>query len=252
MNSIEDQRLHGGDEISLVDLAAIIVRRRRIFYVMFVLITAVGLAYALLAKETYSYTSLLHVAEKNADEYLEEPKTTMATLESRWLPEQQASFRAENDQRLPLSVSFSNPEDTGLIRFSSETTREFKQIAEGVHQHLLNKVQERQNALIERERARLQGRIASVEGAIEALQGGSDTGTAIAEALERKIDLEGELDSLKGPEVLVVSRESVDKTGPARVLIMVIALVLAGVFGVVGTFLAEFGRSVRAALQSDV
>lgn len=252
MNSTPNQLPQYDDEISLVDLATIVIRRRRIFYAVFVVITLSGLAYALLAEKTYQYTSLLQVAEKSSGEYVEEPETTIATLENRWLPEQETLFRAENDRKLPLSVSFSNPEKTGLIRILSETSKENKEFVGNVHQNLVSKVQERQNSLIEREKRSLQSRIESVERAIETLQGGEDTGAAIAEAFERKVDLESDLEALKGTEILVVSRESADKTGPARVLIMVVTLLLAGLLGVITTFLAEFGSSVRAALQSDV
>ncbi|MFL1464672.1 Wzz/FepE/Etk N-terminal domain-containing protein [Marinobacter sp. HN1S83] len=252
MNSTSDQRPHYDDEISLVDLAATFIRRRRVFYVVFLAITLGGLAYALLAQETYQYTSLLQVAEKGSGKYVEEPETTIATLENRWLPEQETVFRAETDRKLPFNVSFSNPENTGLIRFLSETSKENKEFVESVHQNLVEKILARQNALIEREKRSLQSRIESTERAIETLRGGQDTGSAIAEAFERKVELESDLEALKGIEVLVVARESADKTGPARALIMVLTLMLAGILGIITAFLTEFGSSVRAALRPDV
>lgn len=251
MNNTPDQRPNYDDEISLVDLATIFIRRRRIFYAVFVVITLGGLAYALLAKETYRYTSLLQVAEKNSDTYIEEPVTTIATLENRWLPAQEALFREEASKKLPFGVSFSNPEDTGLIRFISEAGLDDKEVVENIHQNLIERVQERQSELLAREKRSLQSRLKSVEQAIETLKDGLDTGTAIAEAFERKVELEGNLEALKEVEVLAVSRQSVDKTGPNRVLILALALTLAGIFGIIVAFLAEFGSLVRSALDSE-
>ncbi|CAN0601213.1 unnamed protein product, partial [Ectocarpus sp. 12 AP-2014] len=77
MTNTSEQRPQYDDEISLVDLAATFIKRRRIFYVVFLVITLGGLAYALLAKETYQYTSLLQVAEKSSGKFLEEPATTI-------------------------------------------------------------------------------------------------------------------------------------------------------------------------------
>lgn len=252
MNSTPEQRPQYDGEISLVDLMVTFIRRRRIFYAVFVVITLGGLAYALLATETYQYTSLLQMAEKSSGKHVEEPTATIATLENRWLPEQRTLFRAETDRNLPVDVSFSNPEKTGLIRFVSETSKENKESVERVHENLMDKIQQRQNALIEREKKSLQSRIESVDRAIETLKGGQDTGAAIAEAFERKVELESDLEALKGTEVLVVARESADKTGPARALIMILTLMLAGILGIITAFLTEFGSSVRAALRPDV
>ncbi|WP_166253988.1 Wzz/FepE/Etk N-terminal domain-containing protein [Marinobacter salicampi] len=251
MRSTPEQRPQYDDEISLVDIAATFIRRRRIFYAVFVIFTLGGLAYALLATETYQYTSLIQVAEKGSGKYIEEPATTIATLENRWLPEQETIFRAETDGKLPFSVSFSNPDNTGLIRFTSEAASDSKREVELVHSNLIDSIKARQNALLEREKQSLQSRINSVERAIETLQGGEDTGAAIAEAFERKVRLESDLEALKPAEVLVVSRQSADKTGPARVKIMVVTLFIAGIMGVLSVFLVQFGGSVRTALKTE-
>lgn len=251
MNSTPEQRPQYEGEISLVDLAAIFIRRRRVFYVVFAMITLGGFAYAVFAEETYRYTSLLHVAEKGSGKYIEGPLTTIATLENRWLPEQEALFRAEADEKLPFNVSFSNPEETGLIRIISEASPDDKDAVESIHQNLIEQIQKRQSALLAREKSSLQSRLESVGRAIETLQGSQDSGTAIAEAFERKVELEGELEALKETEVLAVNRQSADKTGPNRVLILALALTLAGIFGIISAFLAQFGSLVRSALDSE-
>ncbi|MEX0606037.1 MAG: Wzz/FepE/Etk N-terminal domain-containing protein [Marinobacter sp.] len=248
MNNTPEQRPYYDDEISLVDLAATFIRRRRIFYAVFVLVTLAGLAYALLAAEKYQFSTLIQVAEKNPGRYLEAPESTIATLENRWLSEQQTLFRAETDRSLPFDVTFSNPENTGLIRFVSEAAEESESEVEQVHKALIEKIEQRQNALVERERKSIQRRIESVTRSIETLQGGTDTGAAIAEAFERKVELESDLESLKSPEVLVVSRQSADKTGPARTLIVALAIMLGGMAGIFLAFFAQFAASVRSHL----
>ncbi|MEQ9544790.1 MAG: Wzz/FepE/Etk N-terminal domain-containing protein [Marinobacter sp.] len=251
MNSTPEQRPQYDNEISLVDLATILIRRRLIFYAVFVVITLGGLAYALLAEETYRFTSLLQVAEKNSEKFIEEPLTTIATLENRWLPAQEALFREEANKKLPFGVSFSNPEETGLIRLVSEAGLDDKMAVENIHQNLIENVQERQRALLAKEKNSIQSRLKSVEQAIETLKGGQDTGTAIAEAFERKVELEGDLQALKEVEVLAASRQSADRTGPNRVLILALALTLAGILGIIAAFLAQFGSLVRSALDSE-
>jgi uncharacterized protein involved in exopolysaccharide biosynthesis len=45
--------------------AATFIRRRRVFYVVFLLCTLGGLAYALLTPEKFDYVSLVQLAEKD-------------------------------------------------------------------------------------------------------------------------------------------------------------------------------------------
>lgn len=251
MNNTSEKRQPYSDEIGLVDLAAIFIKRRRIFYIVFLVITLGGLAYALLTSEKYRYTSLLQVAEKSSGEYLEEPATTIATLQNRWLPEQETLFREEANKKLPFEVVFSNPDETGLVRFVTEATLADRASVGRIHQKLIDKIQARQSALLEHERQSLMSSIDSVDRAIKTLQGGENTGTAIAEAFERKVDLERGLDSLKDAEVLVVSRQSTDKTGPARALIVILSIVLSCMFGVFLTFFAEFAAVVKLQVQGE-
>lgn len=251
MNNTPEQRPQYDDEISLVDLAATFIRRRRIFYVVFLVITIGGLVYALLATETYQYASLLQVAEKNSGRYIEEPATTIATLENRWLPEQETVFRAETNKRLPFKVAFTNPENTGLIRFVSEAASDNKSDVERVHRSLIESIKKHQSALVEWEKRSLKSRIDSIERSIETLQGGEDTGAAIASAFERKVGLESDLESLKAAEELVVSRQSADKAGPARALIVVLAAALGGMLGVFVVFFAQFVALVRSQLTEE-
>lgn len=251
MNNTSEQRPQYDDEINLVDLAITFIKRRRIFYVVFLIFALGGVAYALMQTETYQYTSLMQVAEKSSGKYVEEPATTIATLENRWLPEQETIFRAETDRKLPFKVSFSNPKDTGLIRFESETASNNKGDVERVHENLIDNINERQNSLVEREKRSIQSRIESIDRAIETLQGAEDTGAAIAEAFERKVGLQSELESLRGAEVFVVGRESADRTGPDRALIVVLATTLGGMLGVFLAFFAQFAALVRSQLTED-
>ncbi|WP_375177560.1 Wzz/FepE/Etk N-terminal domain-containing protein [Marinobacter mobilis] len=249
MNSSLDQRRKFNDEVSLVDLAATFIRRRKVFYAVFVVITLGGLAYAILANETYRYTSLLQVAESGHGEYIEGPGTTIATLENRWLPEQDELFQVEADERRPFNVSFSNPEQTGLIRILSEATTDDKGSVERFHQALINEVLERQKTLVAREERSLKGRLESLDHAIETLQGTEDSGAAIAQAFESKAGIENQLEALKGAQVLSVGRQSHEKTGPKRALIVVLSTLLALGVGVFLVFFAHFAELVRDELK---
>lgn len=251
MNNALKHRPDYDDEISLVDLAATFIRRRRVFYVVFVVVTLAGLAYALLAPEKYEYTSLYQMAEVDSGEYVEAPATTIATLETRWLPELQSIHRELEEEKLPFEVTFSNPENTGLIRMASEASPERAELVKETHEKLIAKVQERQQTILTKAERSLNSRIEATNKAIEALQGGEDTSAAIAAAYEKRGELEGQLDALKQGEALVVSRESTEQKGPARSLIVILAAMLGAMSGIFLAFFCEFVINVRNSLADN-
>lgn len=246
-----EQQLDYSDEISLVELVATFIRRRRVFYVVFVAVTLAGLAYALLTPDEYDYASLIQIAQKDGEKFVQPPETAIATLENRWLPEVQTAYRAKHDKKMPFEVAFSNPEDTGLIQFSSSTTTEHSKSVKVAHETLITKVADYQGRLIKTEQASLKSQIQSLERTVELLKGEKETGEAIASAIEKRSRLELELDGLNGVEVLVTSRQSSEKIAPKRSLIMALAVLLGLMMGVFVAFMTEFAVSVREHLANE-
>ncbi|KPP99731.1 Wzz/FepE/Etk N-terminal domain-containing protein [Marinobacter sp. HL-58] len=252
MDSTPERRQTYDDEISLVDLATTFIRRRRVFYVVFLATTLAGLAYALLlVPEKYEYVSLYQMAEVDSGKTVEAPATTIATLENQWFPEIQATHRQTEEEKLPFEISFSNPEDTGLIRMVSQASPDNAALVEETHEKLIDQIKERQHALLSREKQSLENRIEAIDRAVESLQGGEDTGSAIAEAYDKRVDLEGKLEGLGQGETLVVSRESAERKGTSKTLIVIMAAVLGGTMGVFFAFVSEFIVLVREQLGEN-
>lgn len=245
MSNIVDKKQQNED-ISLVDLAVTFIRGRRIFFAVFFVVTSLGVAYALLATETYNYNSLMQLAEEGSGTYIEEPATVLATLKNRWLPEQEARYLAETSRTIPFNVSFYSPEETGLIGLVSEAPADKKEQVARIHQNLIDGIKERQDALLQQEKEKLESRLVSIDRSIEALQDRSGAGEAIAEAIDRKMDVESDLKALGASEVLVVSRQSAVRTGPARTLIVLLSAVSGAILGVFLVFFVQFAKAVRS------
>ncbi len=245
------QRPDYSDEISLVDLVTTFIRRRRVFYVVFVAVVLAGLAYALWVEDKHDYVSVIQIAQENSGAFVQSPEATIATLENRWLPEVQAVNRAKHDRKLPFEVSFNNPESTGFIRFSSNATKEEAKAIEAAHSALISSVKGHQGELIKKERLNMKRQIASLENALEALRDEKDAGEAIASIIEKRSKLEGDMEGFQEVEVLVTSRQSAGKTAPKRNLIIVLAILLGGMFGVFVAFMTEFAGLVREQLATE-
>lgn len=239
------------DEISLVDLAAVLVRRRRYFYTVFVLIFGFGLAWALLAPSQYQYVSLFQTAQLSSSEYLEPPATTIAVIKSQWLPDAKANYHEKHGSLLGVNVTLTNPEGTGLIRFESEATSDAKNAVASLHQLLVDNVQESLQAKIKQKKTSLKQNLEATHRVIEQLMTSDNGGNALAAAYDRQISLQGKLDSLTGTSNLTIARESSEPTGPKRVLIAALSILLALMAGVFSVFMAEFFGRVRRAVTEQ-
>lgn len=233
------------DEISLVDLATTFLKRRRVFYVIFLMVSLIGVAYALFAPEKYEYVTLIKLAEKANGEYVEEPATIIAELDSLWVPDLQAVYHSENGRNLPFKLAASNPEDTGLVRIVSEASPSLAELIEKNHRQLTERLGSEQGQALAMLRKSLERQIASLDSTIEMLEEGENTGDAIASAVEKQLSLESDLESLAPFEALVVSRQSGQKSGPSRSLVVVLSVMLGLMAGVFVAFFAEFIGLVR-------
>lgn len=233
------------DEISLVDLASTFLRRRQVFYAVFLITVVVGLGYTLLTPAKFKYVSLVKVAEKGSGEFLDEPSSVIAELENYWMPELEAAYRADHDKKLPFGVAFSNPEDTGLIRLITEAPVAQADTIKKIHGGLMGRLEQSQAAAISKLRKKLEKQIESLDATVEMLREATDSGASMASAIEQLASLENELASMEPAELLVVSRQSADPTGPAKSLIVILSVVLGALAGVFLAFFAEFAALVR-------
>lgn len=237
------------DEISLVDLASTFLKRRRVFYLVFLVSLAAGILYAMLMPEKYDYVSLVRLAEKEPGDFIEKPATVIATLENRWLPDIEAVYQAEQDQSLPFEVRFSNPKNTGLIRIVSEGTPAQEEGIKRVHGQLIEKLEQTQSVAVSRLQENLERQIESLTSTIDKLEGSWDAGAALAETVEKRLAVEAILSSIQPAEQLALNRQSTERKGPARSLIVVLAAMLGLMSGIFLSFFAEFASLVRANLN---
>ena len=237
------------DEISLVDLVSTFLKRRRIFYVTFLVTLAAGILYTILIPEKYDYVSLFKLAEKDAGSFIEKPATVIATLENQWLPEIEATYLAEHDQSIPFDVVFSNPENTGLVRIVSEAVPASADDVKRIHGQLIEKLEQTQSVAVSTLRGNLERQIESLTSTIDRLEGSQDVGAAIADAVNKRLSLEVLLHSVQPAELLVLSRQMAERKGPARSLVVVLAAMLGLMGGIFLSFFAEFVSLVRVNLN---
>ncbi|PXX97655.1 Wzz/FepE/Etk N-terminal domain-containing protein [Halomonas sp. LBP4] len=263
MNQIpsqEPQRYPQDDEISLVDLAKILIKRWKMMAIVFLVVVLGALAYVLTMTRTYEYVSIYQVAEQapNGDSAvasLEAPGAVVAKVNNLYLgPVTRELQNSAGLERLPFELSVSNPSDTQLIRLSSEAAEADSELVAQMHQVLLTRIEEGQQELLERRRASLERRLVSAERALDAAQESNSAfaGDLIANYTTRVSEIEGQLAQLQEGGVVQVSVQGLDPIGTSRSLIMALAIVLGGMLAAMVAFLAQFAGAVRDSLSEEL
>jgi len=249
----QPQRPYYDDEISLVDLATTFIRRRRVFYVVFVSVLLLAAAYTLLFKgEMKEYRTLIQLSEEwteEGSEPIESATTVLATIETGWYPALQVAYVENAGEQLPFKISATNPKETSLIKLSSEAPPEMAGEVEKAQQQLVDRIMERQNSLVERSKRALQHRLESINNMLDRLSERQVAGEAIAQAIQQRGSIEAQLESLQPAKILVVARESLDNKGTSKKLILALAIVLGLMLGIFAAFMAEFASQVRQAIK---
>ncbi|PRY67396.1 Wzz/FepE/Etk N-terminal domain-containing protein [Halomonas ventosae] len=257
MNNAPDgqaSRYANDDEISLVDLAKILIRRWKLMAVTFLVIVLGALAYALLMERTYEYVSLYQVAEEGPGDGLEKPASVVAKTSNLYLgAETRQLLDDEGLESLPFVTSVSNPEDTLMVKLVSQAAEANAAVAESLHAKVLERIEQGQQAQFERRREALQRQLESTERSLELAKESTSPSAAelVASYSQRVADIQDRLAQLQEGQVVQTAVKSLKPTGTSRSLVMALAIVLGGMLAVMMAFLSQFAVAVRESFQEE-
>lgn len=243
------------DEISLIDLVKILVKRWKIMVLVFLIVVLGALVYVLLTERSYEYVSIYQVAEESPGSALETPSSVLAKVNNLYLGSETRKLReAEGLEGLPFEVVVTNPDDTSLIRLGSEASEDSHELVTQMHEALLARMTEGQRERLESHQAALEQRLQSTERVLEAAEQSSseNAGELIASYTERLAELQQDLDQLSEGQVVQVAVQSLEPAGTGGRMIMALALVFGGMLGVIAAFFSQFVVLVRDSLLEEV
>ncbi|SFH70273.1 Wzz/FepE/Etk N-terminal domain-containing protein [Modicisalibacter xianhensis] len=242
------------DEISLVDLATILVRRWKAMAIIFVIIVGLALAYAILAPRSYSYSSIYNVAEKAPGAPLESPESLVAKAKNLYLGPVTRELLAKTGLvNLPFDVRIENPEETLLVTLSSQASEADQEIVAQLHEGVLARLQQGQQSMVERQTEALKRQLESARQSLETIRGSESLGAAevTASIMGRIANLEAELEELTGGDVGQTAVQSLEPAGTSRIIIVALAIVLGAILAITGAFLLQFSSLVRSSLKEN-
>ncbi|MCG5539448.1 Wzz/FepE/Etk N-terminal domain-containing protein [Halorhodospira sp. 9622] len=153
-NFPEESRRVPDDEISLVDLWLVLVRRRWWLFGIALVVFALGTTYALLQKPSQTYTTTLEFAAKD-EEPLISSDAVMARLERVVLPELKRRFEAEHEVGAP-SIKLTHVEGSRLLILESSVSEDRLPRVEALHGAVRDWFLATQGTLYERHESRIE------------------------------------------------------------------------------------------------
>jgi len=259
----QPQSPYHDDEISLVDLATTLMRRRHVFYGVFALVIAGAIVFALARGQVPSttYTTVIQLAKlpslndnaTSADTSKNEifraesrMATLIATTNLRWLPEARERFE-EQEEGWPGGLIVERVENTELLKLATTNSNRSKGNDPGAHKVLAGLIVDAQNNRLAQITALLESQITTMTSVLKAH--GPDSMVA-AQAIETRTRLQQMLATGESAEILSLATGSSDKASVLSMkLIFGLAIVVGLVLGIFATFMAEFGAQVRKAMR---
>jgi len=248
---------YNDDEISLVDLAIILVRRWKAMAVVFIAVMVCAVAAAFLLPKSYQYATLYNIAEyTNSDgelEGVESPEAVVAKAENIYLgAETRALLKAEKLDNLPFEVSVENPKNTLLVQFNSEAAKDERSLVSELHQRVAGRIKDAQAAIVNQRRNILKQQL---ETAREALASSKEStspnaGELVATYLERVTNLEQELAGLHDGEVTQLAVQGLKPAGVSKTLVLAVGFFLGVLLAIMAAFMMQFCSLVRAGVKN--
>lgn len=258
-----------GDEISLVELAKVVVQRRWWVVGTAGFIFLLTLVYGLFtrAEPNYPLTSVYETAQRTSEAGNPAPMQSAGALIRRletihW-PALTRDFLAANPEydSMPFDVSIASPADTQLIVLRTQAPEAEQASVENLHQQLVDHLVILDEERLEQLGAVLESRLARIESALDRIQNQSNEGAQLTPFFNERLislgeqqgNLQMQLDGLRQGNVLQVAAagERISQ-GPGLALIVALGAVLGGFIGLLAAFFVEFSARVRKSLADEV
>jgi len=143
------------DDISLIELARIMARYKKTFYLIFFLVLSLGGAIGALREKQFEYKSTIEIG-KIANEPVENPQTTKNKLENGFVPAVLAQFSEQNPEKTAPDVKVDLPKGATVIVLASRGPEEDAALHESLHQHILEALQKNHAPVIDRYKANIE------------------------------------------------------------------------------------------------
>ena len=246
-----------GNEVSLVDFAMVLVRRKKIIAASITAFIIIGLTLAFIIPKSYTYTTTLEVGSQfiaGSVKPFEAPQTLLAKIQYSFIPQalnQQRLDHPEDNKKFKIKVSI--PKNSVIILLEvkgseangvvlSSLLSKITTLAINDHQHIYDAVKENLIAQIKQSKLELDS-LGST---------GNDNLAEQRRFLSGNIELQNaQLTNLRNTREVLQPLKSLEATGISKKLIVIVTVFIGVFIGIFNALFAEFSAKVREKSESD-
>jgi len=131
---------HVEDEISLVDLWLVLVKRKKIFFLIVLISLVLGLLYSFSKSPVYEFSTSIEIGSQSGNVAIESTQSVLAKLQEAYIPLVLVSHNADASEENKVSnIKSSVAKGSGIVRLSISGAEE----NEGIYKLLLSDVVEK-------------------------------------------------------------------------------------------------------------
>lgn len=242
------------NEISLVDLAKILIKQRIWFIGVTAIIVLAAFVYAMTLTPLYRYVSVYQVAEQDANQPLSNIKGTLEIVDNLYLSKFIREFKKEQSiDTFPFDFNISSPENTSLILMNSDGSQEDSAQISNLHQYIATSIDKRQLNEIKQKQAQIKAQLESSNLALIEIKNSTSTnaGEIAVNLMNRISTLELQLAQLQEGKLIQLAEQTERSSRVGKSTIIILGAVLGIVLGLLSAFLSEFFIRVQKSMVKD-
>ena len=252
---IHEANYSAGDEISLVDLTMVLVRRKTMIAIITSVIISIGVIAALLVPKSYTFATSIEIGSQiigGSIKPFESPQTLLAKMQHVFIPHalnEQRQTNPEDETKYKITANI--PKSSVIIVLEIKGTEDKTDLLKSLLQSITQKATLDHGRIYDSVRKNIASRLKQATSVLQMLKNSNDNETEISTQQNLIEVYSSQLANMRETREILPPMKSMEPTGTSRKLIVIIAA-FAGVFlGVFSAFFAEFVSKVREANRQN-
>lgn len=243
------------NEISLIDLTMVLVKRKTMIAVIFILITALSITVTLFTPKTYTFSTTIDIGSQIIDNTIipfETPQALVPKLHYSFIPQILSEHRQSYpDDNTKYRVRSSVPSGGNIVLLEIEGTENQTDTLKKLLQTTSQKAIKDHSRIFQSVKNNLEARINQATNNLKSLEKSNNNGTEIAMTQNTIELLSSQLENLRNTREIMPPIRSSDPTSGSRKIIVIFSS-FAGIFlGIFAAFFTEFVSKVQQRIDEE-
>lgn len=238
------------NEISLVDLAVVLVRRKKMIAIIITLVLTITVIITILIPNKYTFSTSVEIGSQlidNKPAAFESPETLLAKLQHSYIQQVLSEYRLANpEDKTKYKITVSVPTNSIIIVIETIGIKEDAKILTGLLSNLVKKIIQDHARIFDNIKTNLTSLRNQAKSELDLLSTEKDYQIEKRRLLLSTIEIqESALANLRNTREISTPINTIDPTGPSKMFVIAIAVIMGIIIAVFAAFFAEFITRVK-------